>query len=61
MIIKIKDKNGNNIAECVLQYEDIGIWNVCDKTNIKNISFDINEDKEFESEYDNIIDITLSI
>lgn len=61
MIIKIKDKNGNNIAECDLQYEDIGIWNVCDKTNIKNISFDINEDREFESEYDNVIDITLSI
>ena len=61
MIIKIKDKSGNNIAECDLQYEDIGIWNICNKTNIKNISFDINENRKFESEYDNIIDITLSI
>lgn len=60
MIIKIKDKNNNNIAKCDLHYQDIGVWDICDKTNIEDISFDINENKDFESEYDNIVNITLS-
>lgn len=60
MIIKIKDKNNNNIAKCDLYYQDIGVWDICDKTNIEDISFDINENKDFESEYNNIVNITLS-
>ena len=56
MIIRINDKNGNNIAECDLYHHDIGIWNANSKSNILNIYGDI---IQTETGFDDIIDIDI--
>ena len=56
MIIRINDKDGNNIAECELTHHDIGIWYTQEKNNIKNIYSDI---KQTETGFDDIIDIDI--
>lgn len=56
MIIRINDKNGNNIAECDLYHHDIGIWNANSKSNILNIYGDI---IQTETGFDDVIDIDI--
>lgn len=56
MIIRINDKNGNNIAECDLYHHDIGIWNANSKSNISNIYGDI---IQTEQGFDDVIDIDI--
>ena len=56
MIIRINDKNGNNIAECDLYHHDIGIWNANSKSNISSIYGDI---IQTETGFDDIIDIDI--
>lgn len=56
MIIRINDKNGNNIAECDLYHHDIGIWNVNSKSNIFSIYGDI---IQTETGFDDVIDIDI--
>ena len=56
MIIRINDKNGNNIAECDLYHHDIGIWNVNSKSNISNVYGDI---IQTETGFDDVIDIDI--
>ena len=56
MIIRINDKNGNNIAECDLHHHDIGIWNANSKSNISSIYGDI---IQTERGFDDIIDIDI--
>lgn len=57
MIIRINDKNGNNIAECDLYHHDIGIWNVNSKSNISSIYGDI---IQTETGFDDVIDIDIN-
>lgn len=56
MIIRINDKNGNNIAECDLYHHDIGIWNANSKSNISSIYGDI---IQTETGFDDVIDIDI--
>ena len=56
MIIRINDRNGNNIAECDLYHHDIGIWNANSKSNISSIYGDI---IQTETGFDDIIDIDI--
>lgn len=56
MIIRINDKNGNNIAECDLYHHDIGIWNANSKSNIFSIYGDI---IQTETGFDDVIDIDI--
>lgn len=56
MIIRINDKNGNNIAECDLYHHDIGIWNANSKSNISSICGDI---IQTEKGFDDVIDINI--
>ena len=56
MIIRINDKNGNNIAECNLYHHDIGVWYTNEKKNIKNVFGDIIQ-KEYG--FDDVIDIDI--
>lgn len=56
MIIRINDKNGNNIAECDLYHHDIGIWNANSKSNISSIHGDI---IQTERGFDDVIDIDI--
>ena len=56
MIIRINDKNGNNIAECDLYHHDIGIWNVNSRFNISSIYGDI---IQTEKGFDDVIDIDI--
>ena len=56
MIIRINDKNGNNIAECDLYHHDIGIWNANSKSNISSIYGDI---IQTERGFDDVIDIDI--
>lgn len=56
MIIRINDKNGNNIAECDLYKHDIGVWYTNHKSNILNIYGDI---IQTETEFDDILDIDI--
>lgn len=56
MIIRINDKNGNNIAECDLLHHDIGIWYTNQKSNISNVYGDI---IQTEKGFDDVIDIDI--
>lgn len=56
MIIRINDKNGNNIAECDLSHHDIGIWYTNQKSNISNVYGDI---IQTEKGFDDVIDIDI--
>lgn len=56
MIIRINDKNGNNIAECDLSHHDIGIWYTHQKSNISNVYGDI---IQTEKGFDDVIDIDI--
>lgn len=56
MIIRINDKNGNNIAECELIQHDIGIWNTQYKKNIKKIYVDIAQN---ERGFTDVLDIDI--
>ena len=56
MIIRINDKNGNNIAECDLYHHDIRIWYANSKSNISSICGDI---IQTEQGFDDVIDIDI--
>lgn len=56
MRIRINDKNGNNIAECDLYHQDIGVWYTNHKSNILNIYGDI---IQTETGFDDVLDIDI--
>lgn len=56
MIIRINDKNGDNIAECDLYHHDIGIWDMNSRFNISSIYGDI---IQTEKGFDDVIDIDI--
>lgn len=56
MIIRINDKNGNNIAECDLSHHDIGVWYTNQTSNISNVCGDI---IQTERGFDDVIDIDI--
>ena len=62
MIIKINDKNGNNIAQCILQQDEYGNWFQKESDNCKHIYVDTEQTKYgFEDALDIDVDILTNI